>query len=43
LAYSAVSPIRSLTIDLAIEDKFPNWDERFNILINLLISGLKNY
>lgn len=42
LAYSAVSAIRSLTIDLAIEDKFPNWDERLNILINLIISGLKN-
>jgi AcrR family transcriptional regulator len=41
LAYSAVSALRSLAVDLAIEDKFPNWDERLNVLINLLLKGLK--
>lgn len=33
LAYSAVSAMRSLTFDLAIEEKFPNWDERLSMLI----------
>jgi AcrR family transcriptional regulator len=41
LAYSAVSVLRSLTIDLAIEDKFPNWDERLNAIINIVIKGIK--
>ena len=41
IAYSAISVFRSLTIDLAIEDKFPNWDERLNVIINLLIKGIK--
>ncbi len=41
LAYSAVSAIRSLTVDLAIEDKFPNWDERLNVVINILLKGIK--
>lgn len=41
LAYSAVSVFRSLMVDLAIEDKFPNWDKRLNIIINLLIRGIK--
>jgi AcrR family transcriptional regulator len=41
LAYSAVSVLRSLAVDLAIEDKFPNWDERFNVLINIVIKGIK--
>ena len=41
LAYSAVSALRSLTIDLAIEDKFPNWDERLNVLISIIIKGMK--
>jgi len=41
LAYSAVSALRSLTVDLAIKDKFPNWDERLNILVDLLIKGLR--
>lgn len=41
LAYSAVSAFRSLTLDLAIEDKFPNWDERLKILISLFIKGMK--
>lgn len=42
LAYAAVSAMRSLTFDLAIEDKFPNWDERLNLLISVFIKGLKN-
>lgn len=41
LAYSAVSALRSVAVDLAIEDKFPNWDERLNIVISLLLKGLK--
>mgnify|MGYP001332700671 CR=1 FL=1 len=41
LAYSAVSAFRSLTLDLAIENKFPNWEERLNILISLFIKGMK--
>lgn len=41
LAYSAVSAVRSLAIDLVIDDKFPNWDERLNVVINILIKGIK--
>jgi AcrR family transcriptional regulator len=41
LAYSTVSAFRSLALDLAFEDKFPNWDERLNILISLVIKGMK--
>ena len=42
LAYSAVSAMRSLTFDLAIEEKFPNWDERLSLLISIFIKGLKS-
>lgn len=41
LAYSAVSAVRSLIIDLIIEEKFPNWDERLNVVIRILIKGIK--
>jgi AcrR family transcriptional regulator len=41
LSYSAVSAVRSLVVDLAIENKFPNWDERLNVVINILIKGIK--
>ena len=41
LAYTAISVLRSLTVDLVIEDKFPDWDERLNAIINLLIKGIK--
>lgn len=41
LAYSAVSALRSLSVDLVIEDKFPNWDERLNVVISILIKGMK--
>lgn len=41
LAYSAVSALRSLSVDLVIEDKFPNWDERLNVVISVLIKGMK--
>ena len=41
LAYSTVSAVRSLAIDLVVDDKFPNWDERLNVVINILIKGIK--
>lgn len=41
LAYSAVSTVRSLVVDFIIEDKFPNWDERLNVVIRILIKGIK--
>ncbi len=41
LAYSAVSASRSLAVDLVIEEKFPNWDNRLEVLINVIIKGLK--
>lgn len=40
-SYSIVSALRSLALDLAIEEKFPNWDERLNALMVLLIKGLR--
>jgi AcrR family transcriptional regulator len=42
LAYSTVSAMRSLTIDLATDDKYPNWDERLNLVISIFIKGLKS-
>lgn len=39
-SYSIVSALRSLALDPAIEEKFPNWDERLNALMVLLLKGL---
>jgi len=41
LSYSAVNASRNLSVDLIIEDKFPDWAERLNFLINVLIQGIK--
>ncbi|HCT31228.1 MAG TPA: hypothetical protein DIW31_10985 [Bacteroidales bacterium] len=40
LAYSVLSSLRSLAIDMSIEEKFPNWEERLNILGDIMIKGL---
>jgi AcrR family transcriptional regulator len=41
LAYSTVSALRSLAVDLIIEEKFPNWDERLDVLISIILKGIK--
>jgi AcrR family transcriptional regulator len=41
LAYSVVSALRSITIDLIVEDKFPDWDKRIGVLSEVFIRGLK--
>ncbi len=41
LAYSIMSALRSLAVDMAIEEKFPNWEERLTILGDIMIRGLK--
>jgi AcrR family transcriptional regulator len=41
LSYSAVNASRNLSVDLIIEDKFPDWAERLNFLINVVIQGIK--
>lgn len=42
LAYSTVSALRSLAVDLIIEDKFPDWDDRLNVIISIILKGIKN-
>jgi len=42
LAYSTVSALRSLAVDLITEDKFPDWDERLNVIISIILKGIKN-
>jgi AcrR family transcriptional regulator len=41
LAYSIVSALRSLAFDMVLENKFPNWDERLNGLIKIIIKGVR--
>jgi len=41
IAYSIVSAIRSITLDMVIEEKFPDWDERIGILSEVFLRGLK--
>jgi AcrR family transcriptional regulator len=41
IAYTVVSTMRSLLIDLYIENKFYNDEERVNFLLDLIINGLK--
>ena len=41
MAYSVVSAFRSITVDLVLENKFPDWDERIGILSDVFIRGLK--
>ncbi|HEX2968760.1 MAG TPA: TetR/AcrR family transcriptional regulator [Bacteroidales bacterium] len=40
-AYSIVSALRSLVLELAIAKNFPNWDKRLTSLTLLLLRGLK--
>ena len=41
IAYVIVSGIRSITMDLVVENRFPDWDERIVILSEVFIRGLK--
>jgi AcrR family transcriptional regulator len=41
LAYSMVSAMRSLVIDMAIDDQIPDWDTRLNVLLDFLIKALR--
>jgi len=41
MAYSVVSALRSITVDLVVEDRFPNWDTRIGVLSDVFIRGLK--
>lgn len=41
MAYSVVSALRSITVDLVVEDRFPNWDDRIGVLSEVFIRGLK--
>ncbi len=41
LAYSMVSAMRSLVLDMAIDDQIPDWDTRLNVLLEFLIKALR--
>ncbi|MTK54088.1 TetR/AcrR family transcriptional regulator [Paludibacter sp.] len=41
LAYSMVSAMRSLVLDMAIDDQIPDWDTRLNVLLDYLIKALR--
>jgi AcrR family transcriptional regulator len=41
MAYSVVSALRSITVDLVIENRFPSWDNRIGVLSEVFIRGLK--
>jgi AcrR family transcriptional regulator len=41
LAYSMVSAMRSLVLDMAIDDHVPDWDTRLNVLLDYLIKALR--
>jgi AcrR family transcriptional regulator len=41
LAYSLVSAMRSLVMDMAVESPVPDWDKRLNVLVDFLIKALR--
>lgn len=41
LAYSMVSAMRSLVLDMAIDDQIPNWDQRLTLLLDFIIRALR--
>lgn len=41
MAYSVVSALRSVTLDLVVEERFPDWDSRIGVLSDVFIRGLK--
>jgi AcrR family transcriptional regulator len=41
VSYLIVNAFRSLTVDLVIESKFPNSDQKLTALVNMLIKALK--
>jgi AcrR family transcriptional regulator len=41
LAYSMVSAMRSLVMDMAIDDQILDWDTRLNVLLEFLIKALR--
>lgn len=40
ISYSIVSAMRSLVFDLALESKIPDWDQRLNFFVDLLVKAL---
>jgi AcrR family transcriptional regulator len=41
IAYSIVSALRGITLDLVVEERFPHWDERIGVLSEVFLRGLK--
>jgi AcrR family transcriptional regulator len=41
LSYSMVSAMRSLVMDMAIDDHIPDWDQRLTVLLDFLIKALR--
>lgn len=41
LSYAIVSALRSISLDLVVEDRFPDWDQRITVLREIFLRGLK--
>lgn len=41
MAYAIVSALRSISLDLVVEERFPDWDKRIVALREVFIRGLK--
>ena len=41
LSYVITSAMRGITLDLIVEEKFPDWDTRINFLSEIFLRGLK--
>jgi len=41
IAYSVVSALRGITLDLVVEERFPDWDKRIMVLSEVFLRGLK--
>ena len=41
IAYSIVSALRGIMVDLVVEERFPHWDERIGVLSEVFLRGLK--
>ncbi len=41
LSYAIVSALRSIALDLVVEDRFPDWDQRITVIREVFLRGLK--
>lgn len=41
ISYSVVSALRGIALDLVVEERFPDWDQRIGVLSEVFLRGLK--